>query len=262
MKRMKSKKSFLIYLFLYFFLYLFLCPIHAAFSFDYFNNEIDYWNQKKSIDSTPAITLQKNNSKNTQKFDWDRYLNPKTKEDLKEIFREGDYVPPTPLLEVAQNPTHKNIENWLEVIRRKNELMSRLHKKMSIYIEKNKSLKAEELSILKGKQRRLKPLKLDVKRFRFRMYFESNCAHCKRMMDTMLDLKNMGFFVELRQIDDNQEYSKNLPFVVMKASKKELQSKNITAWPVLFVGDSQKKLIYRIGGYQSTESILSALNKK
>ena len=64
------------------------------------------------------------------------YLNPKTTEDLKEVFREGNHTPPEPLIEVAKNPTDENIKNWFELVKKKNQFIARLHKKMSDYLKK------------------------------------------------------------------------------------------------------------------------------
>tara|TARA_B100000745_G_C19943155_1_gene318109 strand:- start:332 stop:580 length:249 start_codon:yes stop_codon:yes gene_type:complete len=82
------------------------------------------------------------------------------------------------------------------------------------------------------------------------------------MMPELIKLQNMGFFVELRQIDHNQKFAQGLPFPVTQASQAELKEKNINAWPVLFVGDTQKKVIYRINGYQSADSIISTIQSK
>ena len=47
----------------------------------------------------------------------------------------------------------------------------------------------------------------------------------------MLDLQNVGYFVELKQIDRNYKYSKALPFPVSFANKKELKPKKYALGP-------------------------------
>ncbi|MBT4761930.1 MAG: hypothetical protein HOO06_09560 [Bdellovibrionaceae bacterium] len=235
-------------------------------AFDYFNGSIDYWNKKEvnQPKSKLPVKKQENAKKENakEKFNWDRYINPKTTSDLKEVFREGKHTPPAPLLEAAQNPTDENIKNWFAVVKRKNQLMSRLNKRMAEYLKKSKGIKPAERNLIVAKQNKLQRQQVDFKRFRFRMYFESSCPHCKRMMSELATLQNMGFFVELRQIDNNKKYAKALPFVVSQAAKVELKEKKIDAWPVLFIGDTKKKLIYRINGYQSANDILLTLQSK
>ena len=245
------------------FSFLFFVTISNAFAFDYFNQSIDYWNKAQKKDSPPILKKEPVTKKESEnKFNWNRYLNPKSKDDLKEVFREGNYTPPAPLLEVAQNPTDENIKRWFAVVKRKNELLSRVNSRMAEYLNKKKKLKPEEKKLIESKRIRNQVGKVDHKRFRFRMYFESSCPHCKRMMPELVKLQDIGFFIELRQIDNNKRYAKGLPFVVRQASQAELKEKKVNAWPVLFIGDTQKKLIYRINGYQNAESILLTLQSK
>ena len=111
--------------------------------------------------------------------------------------------------------------------------------------------KIEELKVPMG----------DLKRFRFRLYFDSSCPHCERMMSTAQDLQKIGYFVEVRQIDDRKP-NFPVPFPIIQASKSELLDKKIDSWPVLFVADTKNKLIYRINGFQTSQSLLNALSKK
>ena len=127
-------------------------------AFEYFNRSIDYWNEKepvkKEIKPIPIenvgnrkktksyphdnLMTQESADQNHRKFNWDTYLNPQTMDDLREVFREGNHIPPTPLLEVTMNPTDKNIKNWLELVRRKNQFFTRLNQKMADYLNRNK----------------------------------------------------------------------------------------------------------------------------
>ena len=103
---------------------------------------------------------------------------------------------------------------------------------------------------------------LDYNRFRFRLYFESSCPHCKRMFQTMKDLQTRGYFVELRQIDKGPKGPMRLPFPVTYASRKEVKEKNINSWPTLFIGDLKKKIVYRLKGYHSSLDILSVIRNR
>lgn len=241
-----------------------LVPSTNLFASNYFNEGINYWGKSKG--STNHATVKedkpKKEKKESQNFIWDQYINPKTKDDLKEVFREGDYTPPTPLLEVAKNPTDQNIKNWFKTIETKNRIMAKVNKRLSEYLKKKTDLTDVDRNFIEGRKQIVAPKDIDFKRFRFRMYFESSCPHCKRMMPELLKLQDMGFFVELRQVDNNKKYRQSLPFVVTQASPKELKEKKIDAWPVLFIGDTQKKLIYRLNGFQSANNILLTIQSK
>ena len=136
---------------------------------------------------------------------------------------------------------------------------------MSDYLKKTNQLNPMEKEFINEQVKRQKDKidtrSTDPKRFRFRMYFESSCPHCQKMMDELITLQDMGFYVELRQIDGNKEYARGLPFIVHRASKSEIKEKKIDAWPVLFIGDQEKKVVYRINGFHKAEDILLTLQK-
>lgn len=241
-----------------------LVPSTSLFASNYFDKGINYWSKSKSVEKTTTVegNKPKKEKEDPQKFNWDQYINPKTKDDLKEVFREGDHTPPTPLLEVAKNPTDQNIKNWFKTIETKNRIMAKVNKRLSEYLKKKTDLTDTDRSFIENRKKIATPKDIDFKRFRFRMYFESSCPHCKRMMPELLKLQDMGFFVELRQVDSNKKYRQSLPFVVTQASPKELKEKKVNAWPVLFIGDTQKKLIYRLNGFQDANSILLTIQSK
>ena len=240
----------------------------VIFSFDYFNDEIDYWGEPNSARKTTQKLKKRPKQDKTyvnkkSQFTWSRCLNPKTKEDLKEVFREGNYAPPAPLLELAQNPTRENIKNWLAVGDKKNEIMSRVQAKIAEYLKSQKASAVKNKAKLKSQVSKSKVIaNLDLNRFKFRLYFESTCPHCRRMLETVKKLHEFGFYVELRQIDRNFNRTKSLPFPIIPVSNKELQAKKISAWPVLFISDLNKKLNYRINGYQTANDILKVLKSK
>ena len=43
-------------------------------------------------------------------FPWHQYLDPKNKE----FFKEGDYTPPEPFMEIVRNPTDANLKRWFD----------------------------------------------------------------------------------------------------------------------------------------------------
>ncbi|MFK7827881.1 MAG: TlpA family protein disulfide reductase [Oligoflexales bacterium] len=238
-------------------LFLLILSHNSSLAFDYFGNNIDYWKEKK----TEKIPLKQKDIFKTDKkmkFNWNQYIDPKNDE----FFEEGDYKPPKPFMEVARNPSDENIKNWFAVIEAKNKLMSRLQVNLSQYLAENKlKLKDVEKEAIQKEINELPKTTSDPFRFRFRLYFESNCPHCKNMMQTMKEIQGQGYFVEIRQIDKQKPYFP-VPFPIFKASKEELKNKKISAWPVLFIADSKTKHIYRLDGYQSSKKVLKILSNK
>lgn len=234
-------------------------------AFDYFSGDIDFWKKPKKentisqekVESSGEDIVKKDDNKKAA-FDWNKHLDPKNEE----FFKEGDYTPPAAFMELARNPTDQNIKNWFKLIERKNELSTRLSDRVKDYLKKNRKITPEEKLITENAVEFLPQSAKDYSRFKFRMYFESNCPHCKRMMATMKDLRDMGYFVELKQIDKNPKITDALPFPVTQATKKELKEKNINSWPVLFIGDLKEKVVYRLNGYRSTSDVISAIQTR
>lgn len=230
----------------------------ASDGFQYFESDIDYWNDKRSAVNAPdkvQMTLP-NDPKAKDQFEWKKFLNPKNKD----FFKEGDYSPPEPFLEVVRNPSDENLKMWFSYIDKKNELFSRLQKRMSEFSTRHatgtREPKIAAFDQAPGKEG---AGDIDPKRFRFRFYFDSTCPHCKRMVETIVNLQNKGFFIESRQIDPRPLLQ--MPFPVTRIDQNELKAKDIQSVPLLLVGDLKKKLIYRISGFQTTDSVLSELNK-
>jgi thioredoxin-related protein len=82
------------------------------------------------------------------------------------------------------------------------------------------------------------------------------------MLSTMKDLAAQGFYITIRQIDDDKKIRAQIPFEIKKASPKELKEKNITSWPVLLVADVKSQKLYRINGYQNASSIIQTIRNK
>jgi thiol-disulfide isomerase/thioredoxin len=239
-----------------------LFEISRADEVQYFGDSIDYWHETKSA----AVPKQANEPKTknvksvtaqpsplaTESFEWGKYLDPKNKE----FFKEGDYTPPEPFMEIVRNPSDQNIKMWFSYIEKKNELFARLEKRIKEY--GGSPTITSEFSAGASKQKTSEVT--DVKRFRFRMYFDSQCPHCKKMFSTMVALQEKGFFVEARQVDRGQ--MEGLPFPTERASASELKGKDIQSVPLLLIGDLKNKVVYRITGFQSLESVMGQLSEK
>lgn len=214
-----------------------LCTRQVS-SFEFFDSDIDYWseNNPPNLEGPPSPPKSKDQpslkkEKKKSSFNWKEQLDPQNDD----FFREGDYMPPKAFRELVKNPTDTNIKNWFKLMEKKNRLSQRLGRRIEEYLKKNKKLKPKEKRNFNRAKRKLSHTTEDYKRFRFRLYFESSCSHCKRMFKTMEELQSRGYFVELKQIDKKAKGPLPLPFPVTYASREEIKEKNINSWPVLFI---------------------------
>lgn len=216
----------------------------------------------KDLGTTTTNEFQtKKDQKKTKgkSFNWDKYLNPKHDE----FFKEGNYSPPAPFMELARNPNDQNIKNWISYNKKKNELNTRLQRRMKEYLSKNAHSISEypkTVALFNSKKRDFIP-KFDPARFRVRMYFSSTCPHCKRMFKTLEELQAQGIFVEAHQTDDKlfrPQYS--LPTV--KASKEDIKKHQISSVPFTLIADLKKKVLYPpVRGFQDTNQIIKLLKE-
>ncbi|MGE4233057.1 MAG: hypothetical protein AB7F43_06990 [Bacteriovoracia bacterium] len=238
---------------------LLLVGARAFAGFDYFGSQIDYWNKNPKKDpitevvkpappSTPTVTKD-------EKFDWNKYLDPKNKD----FFKEGDYTPPEPFMEVVRNPSDSNLKNWFTYIDKKNDLVRKMQERVEEYARKNAKLPPEVKALLAQRSAELPTYSPDVKRYRFRLYFDSKCPACKQMLGTLAAIQERGYSVEAHQIDNDRRATERLPFPVLPASKSDLDEKEIKAVPVLYVGDMTQKRLYRFRGTQELGDIFEAL---
>lgn len=228
--------------------------------FNYFGTEIDYWHDKasKSMPSSPAQVPPKANPTPSVegKFSWDKYMDPKNKE----FFKEGDYTPPEPFMETVRNPSDDNLKMWFAYIDKKNELTRRLQERMEEYLAKNgPQIEASGRDTLKAKLASLPVTAPDAKRYRFRMYFDSHCPHCRKMFGTLSELQAQGFYVEAKQVDSDSRGMEGLNIPVTRATQNELKEKDVQSVPVLLVGDMKLKTVYRLTGYQTTANVFTAI---
>lgn len=219
--------------------------------------------QKEPKPTTPKVTETLKSSAPEEpkaeapsQFDWKTQLDPKNDE----FFKEGDYTPPKAFMELARNPTDANIKNWFRLMEAKNALSQRLEVRMQEYIQKNDAKLGDDGKAYLAERTPKIAFAAEKERFRFRMYFDSKCPHCKRMMSTMEELEQRGFFVEIRQTDsDDLKEPPKLP--VIRATKDELSEKDVESVPLLLVGDMKQKAVYRITGFQTVESIFQLIQE-
>lgn len=245
---------------------LIISPSYSS-ELDFFQkneNKIDYWNEyRKSEPKAPKkiIETAKKQISPKKKYSWKTYLKPKSIDDLKEVFREGDHTPPVPLLIGIQNPSYENAKNWLSYIRLKNRLSGP-------FLDKIKEVKLSEQNpkrkvAIQNIERRVMQnavIARDWDRFRFRMYFDSSCPHCKRMFATLGELKKRGFYVEAIQVDSGPSPRVDVP--IFRASPNELEKYKNERVPFTLVADIKRnQLVGPVRGYHSISSVISFLKQ-
>lgn len=228
---------------------------------DYFDEPINFWKEQsvgKPATAPKSESTPKAEQVETKKsdFDWKTYLDPKHDE----FFREGDYTPPKPFMEVARNPSDENLKNWFEYMRMKNELATRLQTRMQEYAGQPAPL--PQAPMIAKRASAPASLKVDPKRFRFRMYFDSHCPHCKRMFETLERLEADGFDVEALQVDSGPLLKRSGTVQIERATPGDVKKHNIESIPHVIVADLKREaLLPAIKGYQSYEDVIQLLRE-
>lgn len=222
---------------------------------NFFESEINFWGDSKKIETSPKKETDKKSA--DSKFQWKEYLDPKNKE----FFKEGDYTPPEPFMEVARNPSNENIKNWFELMRKKNEIQTRLQKRMAEYmaLQQKDSVITESSKKIAVKVNK-EAKEVDSSRFRIRMFFDSQCPHCKKMFQTLERLQQEGFAVEALQVDSKRFDASITTIQIIKATADDLQKHKIESVPFVLVADVKNKIILPpITGYQEYRDVKQML---
>lgn len=215
---------------------------------NFFDLEIDFWsNAKKNVAGNKVEDKLQD-----AKFPWKNYLDPKNKE----FFKEGDYTPPEPFMEVARNPTNENLKNWFELMQKKNEIQTRLQKRMAEYMALQQKDIIPEAPKLKGPKSPSYSRPVDPVRFRFRMFFDSQCPHCKKMFLTLEQFQQKGFMVEALQVDSKKFDTSFTTINIVKASAEDIKKNKIESVPYVLIADTSKKILLSpITGYHDYNEV-------
>ncbi len=239
-------------------LFLFLSSYAQAEKLEYFDSKIDFWGDKARAKDAPK-TQSSPAEKQESKFPWRTFLDPKNKE----FFKEGDYTPPEPFMEVARNPTDDNIKQWFELMKKKNDLQTKLQERMAEYMAKNGEVKVPSNVVSAApapSKVKEQNVALDPSRFRLRMYFESTCPHCRRMFQVLKKLQDDGFHVEALQVDSGPVPDAEKIVPISRADPSDLKKHGIKGVPFLLIADTKRKaLLPAIEGYHDFEEILRLL---
>ena len=244
-------------------LFLFLPTL--ALAMEYFNSGINYWGEIQSKSATELKPTEEKPKTETQEIPQAETFSWKKAQDSKneEFYREGDHLPPKAFMVTFDNPSDENIKQWFKLIEIKNKKREIFNQRVQEYLAKHGSaLDGTQQAQLKSAYPAPKPISMSPNDYRFRMYFDSKCPHCKRMMDVLSELQQDGFYVEIVQTDSDTKSTQALPFPIQYATREELEQKQINSVPVLFIGDLRKKVILRLSGYRSKSEILDAIARQ
>lgn len=229
----------------------------------FFEKKINYWGEK-TPEKAP-LKKEGQEEKNTLFFDWSKYLDPKRDE----FFREGDYTPPAPFMEVARNPNPHNIKMWFSYIEKKNRLAAELQEKLTAYSMGDevsfKSNEVREKKLTEGNSLVSKSLvsakPLDRNRFKFRLYFDASCPHCKKMFGSLSALKESGFEVEAKKIGGGSLAGFPEEIKITSAAEDEVKRLGIKGVPFLVIIDDKRKTVSKLQGYRDEKDILKIISK-
>lgn len=239
----------------------------------FFSGGIDYWKEAPSppalqasrheepakVESEPPPASIEETAKlkpaEAERFDWRPFLDAKNIE----FFREGDYTPPEPFMEIMRDPSDANLRMWFAYIERKNALTQRLAARMDDYARRHgSSMSQQEKARVETVASQLPRTDArDYRSLRFRMYFDSTCPHCQKMFSTLNSLQELGYFVEARQIDSGSLAHIRASVPIQQATPAEVKGFQIRSVPFLLIGDMHKGTVYRQTGFATPEEILS-----
>jgi glutaredoxin len=239
-------------------------PVFACASeLQYFDRKIDFWGTQQESPAKAVAGPRKESTKK-EPFPWETYTNPQNKE----FFQEGNYTPPEPFMEIARNPTDENIKHWFEFMKKKNEMAARLQQRMAEYMAKSQASGLPAAPSIPTPRNEATPapfkVAVETSRFRFRMYFDSHCPHCRRMFGVLKRLADEGYKVEVIQVDrdplPNEEKIIPLAHPPGPAGLDELKQHGGSAVPYLVIADLKRKaLLPGVQGYHDYDDVMTLL---
>lgn len=237
------------------FLVFLVLPSAASASMDFFDGGIAYWPKNvkpiERVSNEPVVPEDV-----PAEFDWSAHLDP----NRDEFFREGDYLPPAPFMEVSRRPNEQNIKRWFTYIQRKNEVAARLQQKLQAYLRaRGNGLPVDRPKPVPERLVADGGVADDVA---IRFYFDSQCPHCRRMFAIVGDLARQGVDIEGRQVDREPvppQLSSAVP--ILHVDGEDLAKHGIQSVPQLLIASGSTGRLYRLSGYQDMESIKAAIAK-
>ena len=210
---------------------------------NYFDSGINYWEKKADEKSNEDKPKPK---KRLKGFNWDKYLDPENDE----FFKEGNYIPPAPFMEVYRRPTKENVLMWDKYIKKRNLVHKRALRNMKKYLAPTpKKIREVEQS---------KPLELaNVFSGKWVLfYFDKRCSYCQAMYTTINKLARSGVAVQAIRLDGNSGPVEGLSIPWVPIKKGEKERLKITVTPTILVVSGDKKKVQKLTGRVSLKDII------
>ncbi len=186
-----------------------------------------------------------------QKFSWNEQLNIENDQ----FFKEGDYMPPAPLVEALRRPTKENILNFEKWQEMRNLLLQRYEVARSQYVAQTKT------NIPKNEINETTSEEVELKKFRFIFYFESTCPSCHSMFQTINQMVQRGIYVEAIRVDKSERAVSGLNLPWNYANSEELKKLNLKAVPVLVAIEEESNRAYQMTGRKNIKEILQTIQR-
>ncbi len=172
-----------------------------------------------------------------------------------QFFKEGDYMPPAPLIEALRRPTKENILNFEKWQEMRNLLLARYESARSQYTGKT------GISVPKGAVLIPNVNEKDLEKYHYIFYFESTCPSCHAMFETINEMAGRGLYVEAMRVDKSESEVKGLNLPWSYANPEELKKLNLKAVPVLVAIDEKTKKAYQMTGKKTIREILQVIQQ-
>lgn len=205
----------------------------------------DTSSNQKSVEKTPQTASQK------KSFSWNEQLNIENDQ----FFKEGDYMPPAPLVEALRRPTKENILNFEKWQEMRNLLLQRYEIARSQYVRQTgNNLPVADMPVLEVSEK-------DLEKYHYAFYFESTCPSCHAMFQTINQMVQRGVYVEAIRVDkgEGEGEVKGLNIPWSYAKPEELKKLNLKSVPVLVAIDEKTQKAYQMTGRKSIKEILQAI---
>lgn len=201
----------------------------SAVAGEWFEAPLTFWGEPYGITSqAPAPAAEApTTSEAPEAFDWADYADPRTPT----FWKEGDHVPPAPLLELIRNPSSDNVQRYREWTAKKLEVAALVSK-----------LVAEEPAP-----------PVSWRGVQVVYFYASSCGYCAKSTPTVLALAELGADVMPVHLDrPSPAYPSSTPWSDEMASQVEVFG--TPTW-VLVTGGQRRT----VRGYATVERLESEL---
>jgi len=190
-------------------------------------------------------------SQKTKPFSWNDQLDV----EKDQFFKEGDYMPPAPLIEALRRPTKENILNFEKWQQMRNVLLARYESARLQYTSKT----GVNIPRAVGPSTNLD--EKDLEKYHYVFYFDSTCSACHGMFQTINQMVQRGVYVEAVRMDNKDGEVKGLDIPWRIAEPDELKNFISKPVPILVAIDEKTKRAYQMTGRKTIREILQVIQQ-